>query len=84
MVYMQRGRRQLRRGVCSPQLRAARAPALVVADAEQHHEVFQESEEHEDGARDQPHLDAFELERVGRVCAVDWLNVLLDNSYCSR
>lgn len=69
VVEVQRRRRELRGGGGAAQVSAAPAPALVVADAEQHHEVLHQRQEHEDGARDQPHLDALQLQRVWRVCA---------------
>lgn len=42
-------------------------PVLVVPHAEQHDEVLDQCQEHEQRARDQPHLDAFQFQRARRV-----------------
>lgn len=53
----------------TPQVLPSLAPALVVADAEQHHEVLQQCQENKDRARDQPDLNALQLQSVWRICA---------------
>lgn len=42
-------------------------PVLVVPHAEQHDEVLDQRQEHEQRARDQPHFDALQFQRARRV-----------------